>query len=282
MSFVGDLFGGGQADAASQSADAQVQAGRDAIAATRAATIRGQEFLAPFGQVAQRGIDESSFLANPQAQFESLQNNPLFQLALDNANEQTNAKAASQGRLSSGDTLERLSNNVLLSAQPLIANQRQDINNLLNLGSGIARSQANTAIGQGSAVSGLLTDIGSARSAGIIGNQNARSTGADNIVSALGVGAGSDIGKSAITALSGALFSDSRLKQDAEITGINENGYNLWKWQWNAKAKELFGLTGDSFGVMFSDVLKKNPDAVAYEKGYGKVNYEMIGVEHGA
>jgi hypothetical protein len=265
MSFIGDLFGGGQADAADNAAASQERAANRAITETRAATIRGQNFLAPFGDVAQRGIDESSFLANPEAQFESLQNNPLFKLALDNANEQTNAKAASQGRLSSGDTLERLSNNVLLSAQPLINNQRQDINNLLNLGSGIARSSANTAINQGSTVSGLLTDIGSAQSAGMIANQNARSEGAGNVLS-----------------LAGTLFSDSRLKKDAEITGVNESGYNLWKWRWNDKARKLFGLKGDSFGVMFSDVLKKDPDAVSYESGYGKVNYKMIGVEHGA
>ena len=186
MGFISDIFGGGQEDAANAGAAAQVTAAREAIKASTAASDKGLEFLQPFSGVAQRGIDESGFLANPQAQFKFLQNNPLFDLALENANRETNARAASKGRLSSGDTLEQLSNNVLLSAQPLINNQRQDINNLLNLGFGAAQSQANTAIGQGSTTASLLTDIGNAQSAGIIAAQNADTQGATNALNFAG------------------------------------------------------------------------------------------------
>ena len=80
----------------------------------------------------------------------------------------------------------------------------------------------------------------------------------------------------------GSLFSDSRLKANAEITGVDESGYDVWKWEWNSLADKLFGLKGKAHGVMFSDVLKKNPEAASYQDGYGKVNYEMIGVAHGS
>lgn len=254
---MGGLFGdGGAGDAAA----AQVQAGRDAIAAQQQASAQGQGFLAPFSAVGQRGIELSGFLADPNAQFDFLQNNPLFQMGLDNLNQQTNVSAAARGRLSSGDTLQQLTNNSLLAAQPLIDRQRQDIGNLLNLGTGIAQSQANTALGTGTNISNLLTDIGAAEAGGIVGSANAQQ---QNLQNALNLGA--------------LFFSDSRLKSNAEIVG-SENGYNIWSWVWNKEAWEKFGLRGKSKGVMFSDVLGKNPEAVGYEDGYGKINYQMIGI----
>tara|TARA_R110000796_G_scaffold214800_1_gene330727 strand:- start:5505 stop:6383 length:879 start_codon:yes stop_codon:yes gene_type:complete len=291
MGFVADLFGGGQEDAANAGAAAQVRAAREAIAsqersatqainASRQASERGLGFLDQFSGIGERGIEASSFLANPEEQFNFLKSNPIFELAMQNANRETNARAASKGRLSAGDTLSQLSNNVLLSARPLINDQRTDINNMLNLGFSNAQSQANTSIGQGTNVANILQNtgnnvadlqaqIGNAQSAGTIAAQNADTQGANNVLSLAG------------GLFGGGGFSDSRLKQDAEITGIDESGYDLWKWKWNKKAKELFNLDGDGFGVMFSDVLKRNPDAVSYQNGYGKVNYEMIGVQHG-
>jgi hypothetical protein len=212
MSFVKDVFnsvtGKSQADAATSSANIQAQAGREgiaaqlqgnreAIAASNAAANKGIGFLDQFGGITQRGIDESSFLANPQAQFEFLQNNPLFDLALENANRETGARAASQGRLSSGDTLKQLSNNVLLASQPLIDRQRSDISNLLNIGQNITTAKANTAIGAGSTASNILANqganvsntlgsIGAAQAAGVVGAQNARNQGIGNILSIAG------------------------------------------------------------------------------------------------
>jgi len=181
MSFIGDIVdsitGKSAADAAQNATNAQIQAGQDAIAEQRRASEQGLGFLQPFSELGQRAINESSFLANPQAQFDFLQNNPLFQLSLDNANQATNASAAARGRLSAGDTLQQLSNNVLLTSQPLIDRQRQDVNNLLNLGAGIATTQANTALGTGSNVSDLLTGIGNVQGSGIIAGQNARQGG---------------------------------------------------------------------------------------------------------
>lgn len=268
MGFISDIFGGGQEDAANAAADQQVQAGRDAIAASERASEKGLGFLNQFNDLVSRGARESNFLANPQAQYDFLQSNPIFNLALENANRQTNSRAASQGRLSAGDTLSQLSNNVMLSALPLLDRQRQDVGNLLNIGTGIAQSQANTAINQGTNVSNLLTDIGAAQAAGTIGAQNADTQGAGQALQ-----------------LAGnlfAAFSDSRLKSSKQKTGVNENGYDIWQWQWNEEAKEKFGLEGESHGVMFNDVLKNNPEAVSYQDGYGKVNYGMIGVSHGS
>jgi len=189
MGFVRKLTGSDAADAATDAADTQAEAGRDAIIAQKEAAARGQEFFTPFAGAAERGIEASQFLANPEAQFDFLQSNPLFQLALENANQDTLQSASANRRLSFGDTLQQLSNNVLLQATPLIDRQRQDVTNLLQFGGDIASSQANIETGLGARVGGLTTDIGAAQAGGIVGAANARTAGTQNLLN-LGLTAG--------------------------------------------------------------------------------------------
>lgn len=187
MSFVSDVLSGitGEtaAEGATDAAATNLQGTREAIAATQAAAQEGQQFLAPYAGVGQQGLDQTNFLTDPQAQFDFLQSNPLFQLSLDNANASTNNMAAARGRLSAGDTLQQLSNNVLLSSQPLIAEQKRSIGDLLNFGSGIAQSQANTAIGTGTNVGNLITSGASSTAAGQVAAANAATAGASNVLS---------------------------------------------------------------------------------------------------
>lgn len=184
MGFVRNLTGSTAAKAARQAGDVQAAAGREAIEATEAAAQRAQQFLTPFEPLIQRGIEGASFLGDPQAQFDFLQGNPLFQAALENANQQTLQQAAARGRLSAGDTLQQLSQNVLLSAQPLITQQRQDVGNLLNVASGLSQTRGNIEIGQGTNVGNLLTDIGAAQAGGLVGAANARTQGAQGLLGA--------------------------------------------------------------------------------------------------
>ena len=191
---IDDLTGKTAGDAAANAASVQAAAGQSAIQAEQEAAARAQGFFDPLGGLAQQGADQSGFLTDPQAQFDFLQGNPLFKLALENANQGTLASAAAGGRLSAGDTLQDLSNNVLLSASPLISGQKQSIQNLLGLGSGIAGSRANIETGLGARTGGLLTDIGAARAGGLVGEANARAAGTQGIVQL-----GTDIGTTALT-----------------------------------------------------------------------------------
>lgn len=288
MSIVQDIFdnitGRSQQRAVERGTAAQQEAIDRAIARQEEAAALGLEFLSPFGAVGELGLEQAGFLVDPEAQFDFLEQNPLFQFSLDRLDEGTLAGAAARGRLSAGDTLAQLSQNTLLAAQPLIGQQSANIGNLLNLGTGVAQSQANTALGLGSNISNLLQNQGNVQAAGGIAATNAGNPftqllsggvtgGILGSQGLLGPGIGGGIG----TLLG---LSDSRLKEDAEIIG-QENGYDKWRWKWNSLAHKMFGLKGESEGVMFIDVVEKNPEAVEFCEGFGMVNYDMIGVSHG-
>jgi len=194
MSFVSDVVkvgsfglidpmeGADEAAAAAQrAADIQEAGIQSGIEETRAAREQGLGFLQPFQQAGQQGLEQAGFLTDPQAQFDFLQNNPLFQSALEGANTQTQNMAAARGRLSAGDTLQQLSQNVLLSASPLIQQQKQSIFDLINTGAGVAGNQANIATGTGADIANLTGSGAAARAAGTVGAANARAQGTQDI-----------------------------------------------------------------------------------------------------
>lgn len=170
------------AEAALAGSRAQQTATQQAIAAQQEAAQRAQGFLEPFGQVGQEAIGQAGFLTDPQQQFEFLQSNPLFNLALEQAQTGTQKLAAARGRLSAGDTLQDLSRNVLLQASPLIGEQKRSIAGLLDFGRGVAGQQANVEVGAGSQIAPLLQDVGNIEAAGGIGAANARAAGVGNLL----------------------------------------------------------------------------------------------------
>ena len=185
-----DFAGDEAARASRHAAEAQVQAGEEAIADQRAATERAQGFFQPFSGIAEQGVEGSSFLTDPQERFDFLQSNPLFQASLENANKRTEQQASAGRRLSFGDTLQQLSNNVLLSSQPLLATQDRNISNMLQFGGDVATSQANIETGQAARIGGLTTDVGAARAAGTVGAANARAAGTQDLFNLGLTGAG--------------------------------------------------------------------------------------------
>ena len=262
LDFAG-IGGKKKAEEASRLAEeAQLASLSEAGQEFRRATGQAQGFLEPFAGVGRQGLDLAGFLTDQGQQQDFLQNNALFNLGQQNLNEQTNQSAAARSRLSAGDTLEQLQQNATLAGQPLIQGQKQSIIDLLNFGSGTSRAQANAAIGEGSAVGGLIQDRGNVEAAGIAGrNQLSQDQASNNQQLALTIA---------------SAFSDPKLKANKKVIG-KKNGLTLWSWDWNELAAEL-GLHGSSKGVMADEVLSKIPNAISYERGYMKVNYEMVGV----
>ena len=147
------------------------EAATEAAAIQAAAGTEAAGLLDPFSALGATGIEQAGFLTDPQAQFDFLQQNPLFSLALEQANTETQQLAAARGRLSAGDTLQQLSQNVLLAASPLISEQKSSIGGLIDLG-------AQTATGRGN----LLTGVGAAEAGGVVGAAGARAGGVENLI----------------------------------------------------------------------------------------------------
>ena len=181
MGFVRDLTGKTAANAALRGGEIQSAAATDAAGNVAQTGAQAGALFNPLAQLGQSGIEQAGFLTDPNAQFDFLQSNPLFQMGLDNANQQTNQFAAARGRLSAGDTLQQLNNNALLTASPLIQQQKQSIGDLLNVGQNALGNQAgilqNTAANQNN----LLTGAAAAEAGGIVGAANARGAGAGNL-----------------------------------------------------------------------------------------------------
>lgn len=271
MSIISDTFqsitGQGGKNAARRSANIQAAAGEDAIQRLEQGTQEAQGYLSPFQGLIDKSVGAASFLANPQEQFNFLQDNPLFQMSLDEAGRQTKGIAAASGRLSAGDTLQQLANNVLLTSSPLIDRQRQDIGNLLNMGTGLARTQGNLALGEATGVGNLMTDVGAVRGAGEVGQANALAKGTENLLNL------------ATTAYG---MSDSRLKENITNQG-QRNGHDWHEWDWNKEAGSRYGLYGREEGVMAHKVKETRPDCVKVDAdGFMSVDYEKLGVRNGA
>lgn len=178
MGFVKDLWDGitgkSAADASLQGANVQSAAIDRAMEEMRIS----REQFEPFRQLGLGAIPQAGFLTDPNQQMDFLRSNPLFGLALENANNETMKMAAARGRLSAGDTLQQLSNNVLLSASPLINDQKNSILSMLNIGTGAQAQQQ----GATSGIADLITGQGATQAAGIVGAGNARGQGASNLL----------------------------------------------------------------------------------------------------
>lgn len=170
--FDDKVLGGDAADAALDAAALQATAGGQAKA-----------LFDPFQVLGTSGIEQAGFLTDPQQQFDFLQSNPLFNLGLENLNQQTQRSAAASGRLGATDTNQQLINNALLAASPLIGQQKQSIGDLLNVGQQTASAQGN-----------LLTGIGAAQAGGLVGAANAQQQGIGNILQLAGALGGAAIG----------------------------------------------------------------------------------------
>jgi len=216
MGFVRKITG---QDAAKRSANAATAAGEVQSEAAKLAAGNtfevGQQasgLYDPYQQIAQQqGVEQAGFLTDPNAQFDFLQNNPLFQMGLDNANEQTLKSAASRGRLSAGDTLQQLTANSLLQAAPLISDQKNSISNMLTMGQNVAGNQGNILQNTTANQSNLLTGGAASQAGGLIGAANARNQGdanLGNMVFGLGGAAlGTTVGGNTIGGkLAGSLF----------------------------------------------------------------------------
>lgn len=194
---VGGAVLGGQvlgakngADAAKDAANIQAQAGSEAIAAGKEASAIARADQQPFTQFGASNIPALQALLTPDGQQSFLQNSPIFQAALKNANTATVGNAAVRGRLNSGDTQARLAQNYTATALPFLQQQQSSLFNALQLGQAAASGQAANTLQTGANAQNLITDIGAARGAGLVGRANAINQGINGLTSLATFGLG--------------------------------------------------------------------------------------------
>ena len=180
---AGGIAGGGSGgvQAAGQATEEQLAAIREAQARAEQGGVTSQQFLTPLAGIGQQGIEQASFLGDPSQQASFLQSNPLFQLGVQNLNQQVPNRAAAGSRLTAGDTLEQLQQSATLAGQPILDRQRQDILNKLNIAQNVAGQQVGIEQGTTRQLTDLITGGGATQAAGTIAGQNAEAARRGNI-----------------------------------------------------------------------------------------------------
>lgn len=127
-------------------------------------------------------------ILTPEGQSAYLKNNPLFTLALNNLDRQSNNAYLGRGKL--GSASNQLVNNAFLAGIPLLQNQTSNLFNAVNIGQSSAAGQANNTLLSGQNIANTIEGAGNAQASGIIGAGNAAAQGLYGIGNSLGQAAG--------------------------------------------------------------------------------------------
>lgn len=264
---TGAIFGGGGGDssgAATQAANIQAQAQREALEYLKETNAVPQQYkeqaLKRLGRLTQSPVSTQTLLNRAQK-------GDLYDTLLSGREEAALRAQSATGGLRSGQAISdvgSVQNQALLQAyQNEAAREQQKIANL--------QSMAGLATNEGQ-IANMISGIGQTQGQGIIAAaQNQQAADQASFGNLMGLG---QLGLGAALA-----FSDERLKENIERTG-ETNGIPTFKWKWNKEAKK-FGLEGDGFGTLSKFVKQVMPEAVSNKDGYEQVNYDMIGVKHG-
>tara|TARA_R110002126_G_scaffold110961_3_gene248713 strand:+ start:5599 stop:6507 length:909 start_codon:yes stop_codon:yes gene_type:complete len=299
MGFVDNLSGKTAAKAAIKGAGIQAGALEESKGIIQEGSDTAQGILvdqfgnatSPFDQfsgVTNQALGMSDILFDPQAQASYLQNNPIYQNALQQAQDSTNASSAARGRIGAGDTIQRLADNTLTTALPFLQNQQQLVQGNINQGIGIAgnlsqlnsnqtSALANLELGNATNIANLVQGIGAVQAGGVTGAANARTAGASGLFNAaIQVGAAA-AGAGAFNPAAAAAVapSDKRLKKNIELLGKN-NGFNIYSWDWNEEGNKQ-GLEGTAVGVIAQEVQETHPQYIhEHESGFLTVDYAGV------
>ena len=262
MCFITDIFGGGDAaDAATDSANIQAGAQREALDYLKEREAIPQQFregaLQQLGGA--YGLEGGS--GSQQAMIDQAKASPLYASIMggQQAGEQAILRNASAtGGLRSGNAQGALTDyGSQLSNQALLESYNQQMSGLQGLAT--LPSNANQ-------IAQTTTGIGTTLAQGHTAAAQAKESGTSGLL---------DLGLSAL-----GLFSDRKLKDKLIKTGV-ENGFNTYTWKWNETANKELGLHGYSSGVLADEVELLMPEAVIERDGFKTVDYDMIGVKHG-
>lgn len=275
---VGAALGFGGESSVKQAGGEQLAATKEQIKYLQGAENRATERLSPFVKLGTDNIAGFQALLDPQNQAAYLQNNPLFQAAIQNTGRQLGASSAAQGKLGSGGLVDQLMQNYLSQGENYITNQFNRLLTPVQIGQASAAGSAANTLNSASQVGNAIGQMGDIRAATILGRQNASAALGNNLLGGIGGGlmgsgllggagiAGGGLGGGAIGALFG--LSDRKYKRDIIKTGEDENG-NVYrfKYLWSDDVYE---------GRMADELRTVRPDAVVELDGALLVSDEFM------
>lgn len=162
-------------EAARDAANMQAQSAEAAGQRVEDAQAQLRDDLTPYRQAGATAIPllEQYATQSGQERVNQLQNDPLFQAALNSRDRQSLGLAASQGRIGTGDFSQQLSENFLLSASPILQQREQSLLNLANLGQSSAAQTGASGLQAAQVAGSYGMGAADARSAGVIASQQA-------------------------------------------------------------------------------------------------------------
>ena len=295
-SIVSGIIGG---NAATDAANTQAQAGRDAQAALLGVGKDVSKLYQPYQDVGAQGLTNLSDMAKSgylTKQFNNADLNanisPNYAFNLKQGEGANLAQSNATGGLVGGNAMKGLQDytqgyagNAYQNAFNNYQAQRTNIYNansgLAGLGENAVTGSANAQLGIGTQISNITQGIGNAQAAGTIGAANAYSGGVTGVGNA-GAIYGLLGNQNNITTPSNAPYtpstsimgdqmfpSDRRLKTNIVKIGQYLNGLNKYSWTY------LWGE--NSTGAMADEVEKLIPEAVKVFYGYKHVNYALLG-----
>jgi hypothetical protein len=177
------LLGGAERDALQRATNELVAGGQQGIDTINQRSDQAIGRLDPFANFGSGQIDALISLLTPQGQYSFLQNNPMFQAAVDQSTGAISAAGAAGGKHNSGGMLKALFNNYLSQGQNFVQPQ---INNLLNsveVGRGAVNAQGAADSQAGRSIADILAAIANAKAGGIVAKQNSRDSAFDDVLS---------------------------------------------------------------------------------------------------
>lgn len=249
MGFLSSLGGTEASQEASRLQAAAVQLG---TAETRRAreSIRGD--LSPFrDQGANLAPGLAALLTDTGKQANLLKKDPFFGKIAERTTQQILASQAAKGKAGAGETTDIVQNKLLQLGTSFVNQNIGQRFNLAAIGSNAAAGLGTSETASASNISELLTQGANARAAGIVGEQNAKTSR----------------NQSAASAAASIFLSDEREKKDIKQIGIHDStGLPVYSFKYKNDDEE-------DIGFMAQEVQEKYPDAVINRDGTLYVNY---------
>lgn len=171
------------ASAARQAASAQYESTQAALERQAEQDAKTRADLAPYREAGEATAPGLTKLVNdPNEQKNFIQSNPFYQSLAKDATDKLFANQAAKGKLGSGGTAEALQNSLLLLGNELLSSDVARKQTLVNTGQSAAAQTGVLGQAGTSNATDLITQGGNARAAGIIGANNARVQGAQDLV----------------------------------------------------------------------------------------------------